>query len=156
MSESSLRVLYDANVFISFLLSSRKADSTVRQLIARMAAGDVELIAPDELLEELERSVKVKPYLRERILIEDLERFVVLIRSLSQPVSPLQHPVPSFVRDAKDDYLLAYAYAERVHFLVTGDNDLLSLNLPEGAPRIVSPQAFLEILDRLKQGPPAR
>jgi putative PIN family toxin of toxin-antitoxin system len=156
VSESSFRVIYDANVFISFLLSPRKVDSTVRQLMARMATGEVGLLAPDELLEELERSVKAKPYLQERILIEDLERFVVLVRSLSLPVSPLQHPVPSLVRDAKDDYLLAYAYAERVHFLVTGDNDLLSLNLPEGAPRIVSPQAFLEILDRLKQGPPER
>ncbi|MGH2550914.1 MAG: putative toxin-antitoxin system toxin component, PIN family [Thermomicrobiales bacterium] len=156
MSESPVRVIYDANVFVSFLLSSRTADFTVRRLIVRMATGEVELLAPDELLEELERSVKAKSYLRERILIEDLERLVVLVRSLSLPVSPLQHPLPSLVRDAKDDYLLAYAFAERAHFLVTGDNDLLSLNLPEGAPRIVSPQAFLEILDRLRQGPPER
>jgi predicted nucleic acid-binding protein len=57
----------------------------------------------------------------------------------------LDPPEPAPIsRDPKDDYLIALGRAASAHVLVTGDDDLLDLELPE--LKIVSPREFLDLL----------
>ena len=51
--------------------------------------------------------------------------------------------LPVVTRDAKDDYLLAYALVGQADYLVTGDEDLLVLQEIEGL-KIVNPTQFRE------------
>ncbi len=53
--------------------------------------------------------------------------------------------IPRATPDPKDDYLVALALSSEVDFLVSGDPHLTGL---EGArPRILTPRAFLELLN---------
>lgn len=115
--------------------------------------GEVANILPEDVVSELSVTIARKRKLSGRISPDDMLALVSELRRVSIVASPLQPPFPSFVRDAKDDYLIAYAFAEGVEYLVTYDDDLLSLVLPDGSPRIVSPPIFLAIRDRLKKGP---
>lgn len=51
---------------------------------------------------------------------------------------------PPVSRDPRDDYLVALARATSAHVLVSGDDDLLDLDLPD--LKIVSPREFLDLL----------
>jgi predicted nucleic acid-binding protein len=76
--------------------------------------------------------------------LRDLDALVVRI-----------HDVPTIARtcrDPDDDLLLAAAAAGGAEWLVTGENDLLTLGVFEGA-RIVAPAAFLSAL-RTRAGKP--
>ena len=64
----------------------------------------------------------------------ELEQIVV-----ADPADP-----PWVSRDRRDDYLVALAHAAGAPVLVSGDDDLLELELHD--LRIVSPRAFLELL----------
>jgi len=57
---------------------------------------------------------------------------------------------PVLVRDQQDEHILAAAVAGHADYLVTGDRDLLVLDGDPalGSLRIVTPAAFLSILDR--------
>ena len=58
-------------------------------------------------------------------------------------VADLADP-PQVSRDRRDDYLVAVARAAGAPVLVSGDVDLLELELPD--LRIVSPRAFVDLL----------
>ncbi len=53
--------------------------------------------------------------------------------------------IPTVVRDRNDDYLLAICEACDAHFLVTGDDDLLSLEIYKNTT-IVSMSQFIKLL----------
>ena len=54
-------------------------------------------------------------------------------------------PFPAVVRDPKDDYLIAHAVMGQADYLVTGDDDLLSLGRIDTI-RILSPRQFWDLL----------
>ena len=54
-------------------------------------------------------------------------------------------PPPKVCRDPDDDPILAAAVNSRCAYLVTGDNDLLSLSKVEGVS-IVTPREFAELV----------
>lgn len=54
------------------------------------------------------------------------------------------------VRDPGDDYLVALARSAAAHALVSGDGDLLALDLEDVL--VLSPRAFLERLGSMEPG----
>lgn len=60
-------------------------------------------------------------------------------------------PLPDACRDPDDNKILAAAMNVRCAYLVTGDNDLLSLREFEDI-QIVRPREFLELIPRIKSG----
>jgi uncharacterized protein len=133
-----LRVLLDANVLVSALLSRVGAPALLLQawLDARL-----ELIVCPSLVAEVERTL-ARPKLAGRLAPEDRERFVRLLSELAEFVPDPEGPSPVRSTDPEDDYLLALAARERVP-LVSGDAHLLALR--EDAP-VFSPRAFLDEL----------
>lgn len=139
-----LRVLLDANIFMSFLLTSRSASPPVRVVEAALAGGYL-LIFPDEVASEILRRTAAKPYLRRRIPAPLVDRLIADLRAVAIPRPGPLHRPGAISRDPKDDYLLAHAIAARADYLVLGDKDLLVLGRVEGV-RIVDPAEFLGIL----------
>ncbi|HRO24267.1 MAG TPA: putative toxin-antitoxin system toxin component, PIN family, partial [Promineifilum sp.] len=67
------------------------------------------------------------------------------LRTVAEEIPRIEQTIPAIARDAKDDYLLAYAVVEQADYLVTGDKDLLVLE-EIARVKIVSTVAFADLL----------
>jgi len=135
-----MRVILDANIFISYLLTPTSASAISAIVESAFTKRFVPLVT-GRILDELTRRVVTKPYLAQRIDMADVASLTQSLLEVAEIIPDIQEEVPAVSRDRKDDYLLAYALVGRADFLVTGDNDLLTLGEVEGC-RIVSPTNF--------------
>ena len=147
MTEESrrIRVVVDTNQFVSGAISTQ-GNSFI--LLEAIRLRRVTLLISQEQRGEL-ADVLSRRRLRERfgVSAEVRGRILTLVDTAGVRV-PLALPVPMDVRDPKDVMILASALSGRAHYIVTGDDDLLSL---DGAPalgalRIVTVRDFLAIL----------
>ena len=101
-----------------------------QQVQAIIFQDNVEIIACNELLEELQQTLqkqKLKKYLAP-------ERAALAIELVKQSATFIDlESTVELCRDNKDDYLLALAKDGHANFLLTGDNDLLVLKQFEKA-----------------------
>ena len=136
-----LKALLDTNQLVSSLLSVHGPQAQLvdawreRAFILGMARGQVE-----EVAEVLSRPKIAKKY---RILPADRQALLELLRS--QAILLPVEPAPGVCRDPDDDYLLGCAAAGGVEYLVTGDDDLLSVGQYRGVA-IVDARHFLALL----------
>jgi putative PIN family toxin of toxin-antitoxin system len=140
-----LRVVLDTNVLVSALM---KPGSVPDLLVTRFVRhASFELLLSTAILEELRRVVRY-PAVRKRIKASDYEikLWVELLDLLSTPVEVMAL-ASGVLRDPKDEPILATAVDGRADFIVTGDDDLLTLGNHERI-RIVTPRAFLDQLNR--------
>lgn len=147
-----MRVVVDANVFLSFLIYPNRSTAASR-LVARVIAGDFVLVFPTGVADEMRSKVREKSYFHERIdpaLVDDL--LSLLTEVAPTPSSGSRARVKS--RDPKDQYLLDAASGDGVEFLITGDGDLLDLVYPNGSPLIVTPAQFLALMESEATLPP--
>lgn len=136
-----MKVILDANVLISFLLSPH-AEGKVAQVVETCLSAAIDLIVPGELIDEFEASVQRSRYLQERI---PHWKLATLVETLRMDVVHLQRVDSSqIVRDPRDDYLIRYGIAYAVDFLITGDKDLLVLGRVQNV-RILTPAQFLDL-----------
>lgn len=140
-----MRVLLDANIFISFLLHPRR-QSPSALLVRSAVAGRFTLLLPEALLQEFTGRAQNKPYLAGRITPDDIRTLAAVLADVAETVPAITQRIPAVTRDPKDDYLLAYAVVGEAGFLITGDEDLLALG-QVGTMQIMTPRAFLEWLD---------
>lgn len=132
----------DTNLFVRALLSRRGPSFQLAQALRRQQFS-ILLIRTllDEYLEVFHR-----PVFQERFKVrpEEIDQLLVVIEENSTIVAASSE-LPVQVRDPKGEMVLAAALGGNADFLVTGDNDLLSLaGLPElGSLRIVTVEAFL-------------
>ena len=120
VSNEPRRVVIDTNIWISFLIGKRLAG-----LHRYIDSGRVEVATCEAQLRELS-DVLARPRIRKYIPAEQAEEFLELLCEVVLLVRPEQGP--PLCRDPKDDYLLYTAIASRADYLVSGDNDLLSLH----------------------------
>lgn len=129
------RFVVDTNVLVSALLL---ADSTPGRAFRRvLVAGEVLLSAG--LLAEIQEILARKKFER-YVTAEDREDFLQALVDrgiLVEPTEPIR-----VCRDPDDDRLLELAVAGRAHAIISGDQDLRSLNPFRGIP-IISPAEFL-------------
>ena len=145
------RVLLDANLLISYLLSPKNQSIVIESLFDRIFAMEITLVLPTQVLTETFETIASKPYLAERIstsMIETFQRAIVAVADVTSD----RPEVVSLVRDPKDDYLIAHAIHSQVDYLVTGDRDLLVLGDVLAPLKIRTPQAFLDELDSTSGG----
>ena len=137
-----IRVLVDANIFISYSLSP-DSSGAITGTVESLWIGDIELVFPDSVATEIRATVARKSYLRDRIAPEDIEALIEELRAIALPsdTSPLE--ILPVLRDSKDDYLLAEAISANADYLVSGDRDLLDIRDDITRPRIVTPAEFL-------------
>lgn len=136
-----IRVVLDANVFVSGLLSNRGATAG---LLDALGEGRYEAIACPRLLEEIERVLR-RPKFAAYVSTDDVEPFVSWVRRTAIVVDD-PPDVAGTTRDPHDDYLIALALDAGAHVLVSGDKDLTDLKI-ERLP-VLSPRALLDELGR--------
>jgi hypothetical protein len=135
-----MRVVLDTSVFVSAAIQSGASHRIVQRLIRE---NSDELIICDEILSEIRDVLFSRPRLRKWISLDDAKRYVEMLQLHFNFV-----PNPVFIiplsRDSDDDYILALAQRERADYVISGDKDLLVLQIPELS--IVTPAEFETIL----------
>jgi putative PIN family toxin of toxin-antitoxin system len=135
-----MRVVLDTNVFVSAAIQSGASHRIVQRLIRE---NSDELIICDEILSEIRDVLLSRPRLRKWISLDDAKRYVEMLQLRFNFV-----PNPALIiplsRDSDDDYILALAQRERADYVISGDKDLLVLQIPEIS--IVTPAEFETIL----------
>lgn len=140
MRAEPLRAVVDSNVLISAALSAGYAPA----LVLRHLLAHGRLVFCDETFAELETRLwrpKFDRYLsleRRRGLLHDL-------RAVGEWFHLPAPPRAGFSRDPDDDKFIHLALASRAEWLVSGDQDLLSL-LPMEGVEILSPAEALRQL----------
>ena len=129
------RVVFDTNVLISALLIK---DSTSYRAFAA-AEQSRALVTSTELLAELAKVLERQKFDR---YIDRWTRLRFIARVQAAAAAIVPDPDVRVARDPKDDVVLATAKAGQAAYLVTGDDDLLSLASFAGTA-IVRPADFL-------------
>ena len=135
-----MRVVLDTNVFVSAAIQSGASHRIVQHLIR---GNSDELIICDEILSEIRDVLFSRPRLRKWISLDDAKRYVEMLQLHFNFVSNPVFIIP-LSRDSDDDYILALAQRERADYVISGDKDLLVLQIPEIS--IVTPAEFETIL----------
>lgn len=140
-----MRAVIDTNVLLSALLWG----GAPHAVLEHARNGTLTLISSPALLAELAR-VMERPKFDAICLRSNTSRSHTLtdVRQLIEVIDPppLAQPV---CRDKDDDAVLALALAAQADMIVSGDDDLLSINLFEGIPILSPAQALHKILDTL-------
>lgn len=135
----------DTNLLISAVINSR---GTPGLLIESWQRGAFLLVTSREQYAEV-AEVITRPKIAERYHITAVRQRALLRRleRNSIKVTPRRR-LPVSVRDPKDEKILATALGGKVDFLVTGDEDLLSLaHHPRiGSLQIVTASMFLDAI----------
>lgn len=112
------RIILDTNLWISFLISGN-----LTQLEEWIQNGTITLVFSTELLEKFVE-VSRRPKFQDLFSEKNLEG---LLYSFDQYTDFVTVSSQIICRDKKDNFLLNLAVDGNVHYLVTGDQDLLVL-----------------------------
>lgn len=137
-----MRVVLDANVLVSALLSPQGIPS---QLLQLWELHLFDILISQESLNELARVLQY-PKIRQRLHVTDgaLDGYVRLLGGQAILVEP-QERVQVVTADASDNLYLEIALAGKAHCIVTGDRHLLQLQQYRGI-LVLTPLAFLDHL----------
>lgn len=133
MKTKNIKVIFDTNVWISFLIG--KSLASVKDYIV---SRQVTIVTSEQLLLELKevtKREKLKKYFSKEHVIDLLE----LLEIISVKIET--HPLHFINRDPKDNFLLDLIELSQAGYLVTGDKDLLIHN-PFKSAFIISPSDF--------------
>lgn len=144
-----MRVVVDTNILVSRYLSP---GGVAARVLAAWRAEAFEIVVSPDLLAEVQ-DVLLRPELQQRHAMDDeqVREAVAGFRRFAVLVEPAEHV--AICRDPDDDMFLDCAFAGGASFVVSRDPDLLTLKSVRGV-RILSPEAFLAVLDRIDDESP--
>ena len=129
-----LRVVVDPNVLVSLLIGKR-----ITALQELFYDSRFVVIVDDLLLDELDQVAR-RPKFRKYFPARKVDELVYVLQLNSE-----QHAAATSIqpvsRDPADDYLLSLCKRTKADVLLTGDADLLVLEI-HGKTRILKPAAF--------------
>jgi putative PIN family toxin of toxin-antitoxin system len=133
MKNKKVKVIFDTNVWISFLIGKRLA--IIKQYISD---GSITIITTEQLLTEIKMVTnreKLKKYFSE----ESVKELIELLETIAKKIEI--KPTHFINRDPKDNFLLDLIDFSKADYLVTGDKDLLAHN-PFKTANILTPTDF--------------
>jgi putative PIN family toxin of toxin-antitoxin system len=139
-----MRVIADANVLVSAALTRSPQAPSALTLDAALT-GQIELIISPHLLQEI-AIVLTRPRLRKYLSNQEAQRFITDLAGQTNLIADPPGPHPALCRDPHDDYLLALATTSNAELLITGDQDLLSIDPSQLTIEIITPR---QLVDRL-------
>lgn len=128
-----MRVVIDTNIWISFLIGQ-----SLTGLSEAIIADRITILFSDELFGEL-IEVLQRPKFKKYFSNTAIEELIALLYDRVEWVKISRHFEDC--RDKKDNFLLDLSVSGRADYLVTGDEDLLTLN-PFHGVEIVSYRTF--------------
>ena len=133
MTNKSVKVIFDTNVWISFLIGKRLAK--IRQYISD---GSIVIVISEQLLTEI-KTVTSREKLKKYFPKETVNELIELLETIAIKIE--SKPTHFINRDPKDNFLLDLIDFSKADFLVTGDKDLLEHN-PFITAQILTPIEF--------------
>jgi putative PIN family toxin of toxin-antitoxin system len=133
MTNKNVKVIFDTNVWISFLIGKRL--TTIKQHVVNR---NITIIVTDQLLTEL-KIVTSREKLKKYFPKKSVKELIELLELIAENISI--EPTHFINRDPKDNFLLDLIDFSKADYLVTGDKDLLEHN-PFKTARIVTPSDF--------------
>lgn len=143
MPKSEIRVVIDTNVWISFLIGK-----TLAGLAEAIINERVKILFSEELVDEL-LEVLHRPKFEKHFSRAEITELISLIHIKFEQVEITEHFTDC--RDPKDNFLLDLCVSGNADYLITGDEDLLSLT-PFHGIEIISYSVFQKVLQRLIPG----
>jgi putative PIN family toxin of toxin-antitoxin system len=137
MRNPNIRVIFDTNVWISFLIGKRL--SILKNYITD---GRVIIVTTKQLLTEI-KLVTSREKLKKYFPKESVKELIVLLETISENVEIKQQHFIN--RDPKDNFLLDLIDFSKADYLITGDKDLLELKSFMTA-KILTPNDFEALL----------
>jgi len=132
-----VRVVIDTNVWVSRLLL---ADSMAARAVDA-ALSSSEVVVSERLVEEL-ADVLARGKFDRYVSLADREEFLRRVLQVATTFPVLTEVTDC--RDVDDNELLALALDSESDYILTGDQDLLTMN-PWRGIEIISPRAFLAV-----------
>ena len=133
MTEKNVKVIFDTNVWISFLIGKRLYK--IKQYILD---GRIQIITCEQLITEI-RLVTGREKMKKYFQKADVEELLELLNIISEKVEI--KPTHFVSRDTKDNFLLDLIDFSKADYLITGDKDLLEHN-PFKSAQILTPADF--------------
>ncbi|GAA4746804.1 putative toxin-antitoxin system toxin component, PIN family [Flavisolibacter ginsenosidimutans] len=140
MKGESTKVIFDTNVWISFLIGKRLAS-----LQKYIVSNEIIIVTTNQLLTEI-REVTSRERLKKYFPKESVLELLQLLETIAAKVEV--QPTHFINRDPKDNFLLDLIDFSKADYLVTGDKDLL-LHNPFKTATILTPAEFEKILERM-------
>jgi putative PIN family toxin of toxin-antitoxin system len=137
-----LRVVLDANVYVSAYVRPEGAPGQVIERFLRHAA--FELVLSSDIVAEVLRSLAYPKVLKAARSRTEPELWFEDLLVLAEMI-PGEHQVAGVSADPDDDKYIAAAIEGRAAFVVSGDPDLLEIGEHQGI-RFVTPRTFLDLL----------
>jgi len=117
MTTKIIKVIFDTNVWISFLIGKKL--SVVKSHIEN---SSIKIIITNQLLQEI-INVTARPKLQKYFSVEIVNEFILLLETIA--INVAIKPTHFISRDKKDNFLFDLIDFSKADYLVTGDNDLL-------------------------------
>jgi len=133
MKNKNVKVIFDTNVWISFLIGKRL--SKIKTLISE---GRIIIVTTKQLLDEI-KLVSSRDKLKKYFPKESVAELIELLDTISEKIEIM--PTHFLSRDPKDNFLLDLIDFSKADYLVTGDKDLLEHN-PFKTAQILTPTEF--------------
>lgn len=139
MTNKNVKVIFDTNVWISFLIGKRLAK--IKQYISN---GNIVIITTEQLLTEI-KTVTSREKLKQYFPKESVKELIELLETIAEKVEI--NPTHFINRDSKDNFLLDLIDFSKADYLVTGDKDLLEHN-PFKTAQILTTADFEKQLEK--------
>ena len=133
MKKRGVKVIFDTNVWISFLIGKRL--TKIKEIIS---SGYIIVVISPQLIEEI-RLVTERPKLKKYFPKNSVIELLILLETIAESYET--QPIYSISRDQKDNFLFDLIDASEAHFLITGGKDLLEHN-PFKTAQILTPKEF--------------
>lgn len=140
------KVVCDTNIYVAYLLSAHRADSAIDRIFLEAARQSIEVLLPIEVIIELTMVTRNRPRVAKHIDQHQIDRLLHYVTRLATVLPQLDEAPPAICRDPDDNFLIATCVVHGADFLVTRDQDLLTLN-KLGTMHIVDPLTFLPMIE---------
>ena len=137
MKEKSIKVIFDTNVWISFLIGKKL--TIIKDYIS---SGEIKVVITQQLLDEI-RDVSGRPAIKKYFPQHNVTELIALLNAIAIKIEIV--PTHFNCKDPKDNFLLDLIDFSEADYLVTGDKFLLELN-PFMTATILKPAEFEDVL----------
>jgi putative PIN family toxin of toxin-antitoxin system len=146
---SMISAVFDTNLLISAFLSRDNPGGVSNELLRFVIASGIDLFLSADILDEMTRTLRANDRAQRRYGYTSAEigqyrADLMTLATIVDDPTPAPGAVP---RDPDDDKIVACAVAASVQYIVSRDDDLLSLGR-HGGIAIIAPENFIHIVRR--------